>query len=120
MPIEQKNQQVGATIKMVEETETPAPKVKKQAKKQKTKKKGRKEIPENETALERSKRLANMRVPAAIKKLQLIENLFKGPQYEFSQEDARAIVMALSDVVCRIQERAEHGGKATESNKFHI
>lgn len=61
----------------------------------------RTEIPENETKPERSKRLANMRVNNAIKKISLIENLATG-NYSFTDEQKESIVEALSDAVVSV------------------
>ncbi len=58
-------------------------------------------IPENESKQDRSKRLANMRVNNAIKKISLVENLATG-NYEYTAEEKTQIVTALSDAVVNL------------------
>lgn len=55
-------------------------------------------IPENETKEDRSKRLANMRVNNALKKIGLVENLATG-NYCFTEDQKTEIITALSDAV---------------------
>jgi len=65
----------------------------------------------------KSKRLANMRVTAALQKLALVENLTTS-QYEFSQDQKNSIMSALTDAVVRLQ--AKFDGTKSEENSFKL
>lgn len=53
------------------------------------------------------RRLANARVPAAIKRIRHVANLANRLQYTYTQEQAQKIVKLLSDEVASLQRRFE-------------
>jgi len=73
-----------------------------------------------ETANQAFCRLANMRMPKALHQLKLIENLFTGVQYQFTEPQGKQIVEALSDVLCRISDKADGKTQPTKLEGFHI
>jgi len=60
-----------------------------------------------ETRNERFVRLANKRVPKAIKAIELVRNL-SGPQYEYTREQADAIVSAIMDAAVALEDAFQH------------
>jgi hypothetical protein len=64
-----------------------------------------KTAPENETKRQRFVRLANDRVPKALKRIQLIGNLSSKVQYEYTQKDVDRIVKSLRDAVEELEYR---------------
>ena len=77
-------------------------------------------IPENETTNQRFCRLANMRVPKAVKSLELVENLYSSTQYNWSLEQSAAVIDTLTNVLNRIVEKSENSGKAVDKDVFNI
>lgn len=78
------------------------------------------EIPENETTNQKFCRLANMRVPKAVKSLELIENLYSSAQYNWTKEQSAAVIDTLTNVLNRIVEKSENSGKAIDKEVFSI
>jgi hypothetical protein len=61
-------------------------------------------MPETETKHDKFKRLATLRVPNAIKKIELIGNL-AGSGYESSPEDVEKIISTLQKAVDGVKEK---------------
>lgn len=57
-----------------------------------------------ESKNEKFKRLANKRVPAALEKIKLIENLSNTNNYEYSREEADQIIKALNKSVNNLKQ----------------
>ncbi len=57
-----------------------------------------------ESKNEKFKRLANKRVPAALEKIKLIENLSNINNYEYSKEEADQIIKALNKSVNNLKQ----------------
>ncbi len=57
-----------------------------------------------ESKNEKFKRLANKRVPAALEKIKLIENLSNTNNYEYSKEEADQIIKALNKSVNNLKQ----------------
>lgn len=57
-----------------------------------------------ESKNEKFKRLANKRVPAALEKIKLIENLSNTNNYEYSKEEADQIIKALNKSVSNLKQ----------------
>jgi hypothetical protein len=71
-------------------------------------------------ALDRSKfvRLANKRVPAAIKRIELISNLANRTNYSYSEQDAKLIIKALKNAVAECE--ARFNGKELREEIFEL
>ena len=61
-----------------------------------------------ESKNEKFKRLANKRVPAALEKIKLIENLSNTNNYEYSKEEADQIIKALNKSVNNLKQSFNH------------
>lgn len=65
-----------------------------------TARKGRKAAPKDETKEQRFKRLANKRVPRALRALRMLENLGQGAAYGYSKDQKDKIIEAVG-VACQ-------------------
>ena len=62
--------------------------------------------------------LANRRVPAAVKQMELIGNLANRSNYSFTDEDAKAIVKTLKAAVAECE--ARFAGRETKADGFGL
>lgn len=65
-------------------------------------------------------RLANKRVPSAIKAIQLVANLSNKSNYDYSDEDASKIVKALQDELNSCRRRFELAAKGKSNSQFAL
>jgi len=68
----------------------------------------------NETPEEKFKRIANLRVPNAIKKIKLIGNL-SASAYRYSDEQIEKIIASLRQAVDETEAKFKKGSKKTDS-----
>lgn len=83
----------------------------------KGRKAGKTAVPENESKADRFRRLANMRVPKALKAITVIGNL-SGSGYESTKEQREAITSALGKAVESLKQKLDGIAPATEQFKI--
>ncbi len=71
-----------------------------------------------ESDREKFVRLANKRVPNAIKAIQLVANLSNRSNYDYTDEDASKIVRALQDELNSCRRRFELAAKSKGNSQF--
>ena len=73
-------------------------------------KRGRKAVaPENESKTDKFRRLANQRLPKAIKAVDAVAKLAASTNYEWTSEQVEKIVAALKTAVVRVENSFEGG-----------
>lgn len=85
---------------------------------QKKKKEGKKLIDPNESKSDRFRRLANVRVPGALKRIGHVKNLAFKSTYDYTPEQAAKIVAALEDAVKLV--RQAFSGSSVGSNGWSL
>lgn len=80
--------------------------------------KGKKPAPANETKAQKFRRLANYRVPKALKALAAVENLGSRSQYEMTEQQADKIIEALGVACQRVFARLK--GAEADTAKFSV
>jgi hypothetical protein len=76
------------------------------------------EILRDEDARAKFVRLTNIRVPKAIKAIELVGNLSVRSNYTFSEADAKAIIKALKTAVAECEDR--FAGKVIKAGTFKL
>lgn len=71
-----------------------------------------------ESKADRFRRLANKRVPAAIKRLTHVANLSNRAQYEYTDEQAAKIVAAFEEAVKSLRQR--YSGQRTVADSWSL
>ncbi len=65
-------------------------------------------------------RLANKRIPNALKAIQLVGNLSNKSNYDYTEEDVRKILKALQDEVNACRKRFEMASKSRGNAQFFL
>ena len=68
-----------------------------------------------ETPQERFRRLANVRVPNAIKRLRHVANLFRGAQYDSTPEQKNAVYSVLNKALTEVEDAMSQKVKKEEN-----